>query len=160
MIKTWEAVIEAKNVELSEAIGSLNANTEEQSERQGEKALLEKEYQETYEGECKDTLHEILFVNICGVKTVRGEIAKVMMEDYQTYGPTDILDCLVTDWIPEECSIPCIDEVLCSAPPGTVLDLSCSGGTQNMTRDVVQQLSLGAECPALVLEKGCNSHVC
>merc|ERR1719421_337801 len=86
--------------------------------------MLEKEYEEVW-GECQAVLHEILFTQICGTKTVRGEIAKFS----SVYGPTDVLDCVVTDWIPQECSI-------------------------------VQNKTLGAECPALSLTKGCNAIPC
>jgi hypothetical protein len=98
-----------------------------------------------------------LFTKICGTQTVRGEIAKFS----ETYGPTDITDCVVTDWIPEECSIECIDQVLCDgAEEGKLPHPSCAGGVQNMTRNVVQNESLGAACPALVLVKGCNNMPC
>jgi uncharacterized protein YegL len=158
VITTWQAALSQKNVELTEATGSLNTNTEEQAERQAEKLMIEKEYEEVH-GECVAVLHEILFTNICGVKTVRGEIAKFSTQ----YGPTDILDCVVTDWIPQECSVECIDQVLCQgADPATgkLPDPSCAGGQQNMTRNVVQNKTLGAECPALMLVKGCNAHPC
>merc|ERR1719440_2351816 len=58
-ITTWQATLSQKNVELTEGTGSLNTNTEEQAERQSEKLMLEKEYEEVY-GECKAVLHEIL----------------------------------------------------------------------------------------------------
>jgi len=155
-ITTWQATLSQKNVELTEATGSLNTNTEEQAERQAEKLMLENEYEEVH-GECEAVLHEILFTNICGVKTVRGEIAKFS----SVYGPTDVLDCVVTDWIPQECTIECVDQVLCEgAVPGKLPDPSCAGGVQNMTRNVVQNKTLGAECPALILQKGCNAHPC
>ena len=42
-ITTWQTALSQKNVELTEATGSLNTNTEEQSERQAEKQMLENE---------------------------------------------------------------------------------------------------------------------
>jgi uncharacterized protein YegL len=154
-ITTWQTALSQKNVELTEATGSLNTNTEEQSERQAEKQMLEKEYEEVW-GECQAVLHEILFTQICGTKTVRGEIAKFS----SVYGPTDVLDCVVTDWIPQECSIECIDQVLCEGADPLKLPAECQGGTQNMTRNIVQNKTLGAECPALSLTKGCNAIPC
>jgi len=156
-ISTYKAAGDQKNVELSEATGSLNTNTEEQSESIESKKMLSEEYRKVW-GDCKEILHEILFTNICGTKTVRGEISKFSTE----YGPTDILDCEVSDWIGEECSIECIDQVLCDgADPGKPLPHpSCAGGVQNMTRLVVQNKTLGSECPALILEKGCNNIPC
>jgi len=156
-ISTYQSVMGQKNVELSEGTGSLNTNTEEQAESIQSKKELSKEYRKVW-GECKEILHEILFTQICGTKTVRGEISKFSI----AYGPTDILDCEVSDWVPEECSIECIDQVLCDGadPSKPLPHPSCAGGTQNMTRAVVQNLTLGAECPALILEKGCNNIPC
>merc|ERR1719321_539347 len=155
-INMWQGINSQKNVELSDATGALNAHTEEQTESQASKDMLTKEYDEVM-GECTAVLHEILFTKICGTQTVRGEIAKFS----ETYGPTDIHDCLVTDWIPQECSIECIDQVLCDgAKEGELPHPSCAGGVQNMTRNVVQNESLGAACPALVLTKGCNNQPC
>jgi len=155
-INMWQGINSQKNVELSDATGALNAHTEEQTESQASKDMLTKEYDDVM-AECKAVLHEILFTKICGTQTVRGEIAKFS----QTYGPTDIHDCVVTDWIPQECSIECVDQVLCDgAKEGELPDPSCAGGIQNMTRNVVQNESLGAACPALLLTKGCNSQPC
>lgn len=149
-IETWQGVLSGKNVELTEATGALNANTEEQGERIIEKNMLEKEYTEVH-GECEAVLHDILFTKICGVKVVRAELSKFST----AYGPTDILDCEVSDWIPQECTVECV--------PDDCVDESCGaygGGVQNMTRNVVQNKTLGAECPALLLEKGCNNVPC
>jgi len=155
-ISMWQGINSQKNVELSDATGALNAHTEEQTESQASKDLLTKEYDETM-GECKYVLHEILFTKICGTQTVRGEIAKFS----ETYGPTDIHDCVVTDWIPQECSVECVDQVLCDgAKEGELPHPSCAGGIQNMTRNVVANESLGAGCPALLLTKGCNNFPC
>jgi hypothetical protein len=155
-ISMWQGINSQKNVELSEATGALNSHTEEQTESQASKDELTKEYDDVM-GECQAVLHEILFTKICGTQTVRGEIAKFS----ETYGPTDIHDCVVTDWIPQECTIECIDQVLCDgAEEGKLPHPSCAGGTQNMTRNVVQNESLGAACPALILTKGCNNQPC
>jgi len=150
-IETWQGVLQGKNVELTEATGALNANTEEQTERVAEKTMIEKEYQEVH-GECVAVLHDILFTKICGVKVVRGEISKFS----SAYGPTDILDCEVSDWIPQECSEQCVPEDCVPVEGG----YQCDGGVQNMTRNVVQNKTLGANCPALLLEKACNNVPC
>jgi hypothetical protein len=155
-INMWQGINSQKNTELAESTGALNAHTEEQTESQASKDELTKEYDE-FMGECRAVLHEIQFTKICGTMTVRGEIAKFS----ETYGPTDIHDCVVTDWIPQECTIECIDQVLCDgAEEGKLPHPSCAGGTQNMTRNVVQNESLGAACPALLLTKGCNNQPC
>lgn len=155
-ITTWQSVNSQKNVELTDATSSLNSNTEEQSESQASKKMLEKEYEEVH-GECEAVLHEILFTKICGTKIVRGELAKFS----ETWGPTDILDCVVSDWIPQECTVECIDQMLCDgAKEGELPHPSCAGGVQDMNRSVIQEEYLGAACPALLLTKGCNAYPC
>ena len=104
-IASMTAMLSQKNVELTEATGALNGNTEEQSEKISEKTLIENEYEEVH-GECVAVLHDIMFSKICGTKTVRAELAKVA----DSYNPTDILDCEVSDWVAQECTKPCIPE--------------------------------------------------
>merc|ERR1719456_235384 len=53
-----------------------------------------------------------------------------------------IRDCAVGEWKPEPCTA------------------ECMGGVQNQTRDVIQEMSLGANCPALTMEKPCNQFPC
>jgi len=146
-IASMTAMLSQKNVELTEATGALNGNTEEQSEKISEKTLIENEYEEVH-GECVAVLHDIMFSKICGTKTVRAELAKVA----DSYNPTDILDCEVSDWVAQECTKPCI-------PEGCVGD-ACIPGEQNMTRAVTQEASLGAGCPALTLVKTCGDIKC
>jgi hypothetical protein len=155
-IATWQGVHSQKSVESADATSSLNSNTEEQTEGQQSKEMLEKEYEEVH-GECVAVLHEILFTKICGTKIVRGELAKFS----DTWGPTDLLDCVVSEWIPEECSVKCVDQVLCGgAKEGELPHPSCAGGVQNMTRNVIQNESLGAACPAELLTKTCGEFPC
>merc|ERR1719321_2659951 len=134
------SLLSSKNVELTDATGALNGDTEEQSEKISEKTMIEKEYEEVH-GECEAVLHEILFTKICGTKTVRAELAKVA----DSYDPTDILDCEVSEWVPQECSKECI--------PEDCVGEACEPVVQNMTRTVTQEASLGAACPALLLVK-------
>merc|ERR1719321_135791 len=141
------SLLSSKNVELTDATGALNGDTEEQSEKITEKTMIEKEYEEVH-GECEAVLHDILFTKICGTKTVRAELAKVA----DSFDPTDILDCEVGEWVAQECSKPCI-------PEGCVNE-TCIPGEQDMTRTVTQEASLGAGCPALKLVKTCNDIKC
>jgi Mg-chelatase subunit ChlD len=145
-IASMTSMLSQKNVELTEATGALNGDTEEQSEKITEKTMIEKEYEEVH-GECTAVLHDILFTKICGTKTVRAELAKVA----DSFDPTDILDCEVGDWVAQECSKPCIP-----------LDCTenCTPGEQDMTRTVTQEASLGAACPALKLVKTCGDIKC
>jgi len=154
-MQTFAEIIMTKNVEITDNTKLMNENTQEQTSRNQNKDRLTKEYDEEMQ-KCEDILHELLHTNICGVKTVRAGIAKFS----ERYQPTDILDCVVSDWVPEECTKEC--------EPGLQPDGSCDaggpevclGGVQNMTRSVVQNETLGAGCPALLLEKVCNKIPC
>merc|ERR1719316_453224 len=103
--------------QLAEATGSKNADVEEQAAKQEELRLNEAEFKEVW-GECKATIYEILYTNICGVMTVRGEVAKFSKE----VTPNDIVDCEVSDFTPELCSVTCDDKCINPTVP--------CGGTQ------------------------------
>jgi len=59
---------------LAEASGNKQADLAEQAKKDEEHFLLEKEYKIVW-GECVEVISEILFTDICGVKTVRGTVA-------------------------------------------------------------------------------------
>merc|ERR1719159_902914 len=75
---------------LSEAIGNKQADTQESAKKNEEHRLLEHQYKQVW-GECIAVISEILFTDICGVKTVRGEVAKESKE----VPPEAIVDCEV-----------------------------------------------------------------
>jgi flagellar biosynthesis chaperone FliJ len=81
---------------------------------------------ETYEGE------------ECGLKKIRGELYKMQGQD----NPAFFQDCVVSEWLPGECSA------------------SCAGGVMKMTRTIVTHPVGGATCPLLVAQKPCNEHKC
>jgi hypothetical protein len=135
---------------LSEATANKNADVEESAKKEEENQLLEKEYKEVW-GECVVVISEILFTDICGVKTVRGEVAKFSKD----VPPEKIVDCEVTDFIASECSVPCDDE--CDPHGGT----PACGGWQTLARVVVQNKNeFGMKCPQLKYPMRCNQFKC
>jgi uncharacterized protein YegL len=85
--------------------------------------------------EC-ETKKRAILDTMCGIKVVRLEIFK-LAEQQQLFQ-----DCDVGDWVPQECSV------------------SCAGGTQYLTREVLAEPKGGAECPALQMEQACNDFPC
>jgi len=135
---------------LAEATANKNADLEETAKKDEEFMLLEKEYKEVW-GECVAVISEILFTDICGVKTVRGEVAKFSKE----VPPEKIVDCVVSDFIPTECSVPCDNS--CDPHGGTP---TC-GGWQELQRKVIQDKNeFGLNCPRLTYPLRCNQIKC
>jgi len=85
-----------------------------------------------------------LFVKICGQKKVRGELSK---DEASTVKPLDIKDCVVGEWVAEDCTVACDDEL--------------KGGTQIMKRTISDDRNeFGVKCPKLELTKACNQFAC
>jgi hypothetical protein len=130
---------------LAEATGNKQADLEEQSKKDEEHYLLEKEYKIVW-GECVEVISEILFTDICGVKTVRGTVAKESKE----VPPEAITDCEVSDFIPTKCSVECDDE--CD-PHGKT---PTCGGMLTLQRKVIQKENeFGTKCPELNYPQRC-----
>jgi hypothetical protein len=135
---------------LSEATANKNADLEEQAKKDQEFQLLEAEYKEVW-GECVAVISEILFTDICGVKTVRGEVAKFSKE----VPPEKIVDCVVSEFIPTECSVPCDNK--CDMHGKTP---TC-GGMLTLQRKVIQDKNeFGMKCPQLAYPQRCNQKKC
>merc|ERR1719240_2345524 len=90
---------------MNEAISNKAADVEEQQGKAVEERLLQKEYKVVHK-ECKATIYEILYTDICGVLTVRGEISKYS----KVVKPNDIQDCEVSEFVPTKCSVDCDDK--------------------------------------------------
>jgi len=135
---------------LAEATANKNADLEEQAKKDEEFRLLELEYKEVW-GECVAVISEILFTDICGVKTVRGEVAKFSKD----VPPEKIVDCEVSDFIPLKCSVECDDE--CD-PHGSTPNC---GGMTTLVRQVIQDRNeFGLKCPQLTYPMKCNQIRC
>jgi hypothetical protein len=134
---------------LAETISSINADTEEMNEKDTQRHDLEKEYKKKM-AECKGTVEEILFTNICAVRKVRNSV----MTHSSISPPAKISDCDVGDWVASECTMDCDD----SCPQE---DPYACGGWQDLTREVVvSPNSFGLMCPALLMKKKCNQMKC
>jgi len=73
---------------------------------------------------------------ICGFQKIRSELERMAgLDGY-------ILDCEVSQWTREECTV------------------TCGGGTQQLYRSVVVQPSRGAACPPLELVRRCGEQRC
>jgi len=90
-------------------------------------------------GVCANKLSEYE-AEICGLKKIRIELAKLQGEDIYL---SDVIDCEVTDWIEGDCSAP------------------CGGGTLEKTRTIkVNPNENGAACPPLKITEVCNHLPC
>merc|ERR1719203_535164 len=134
---------------LAETIGSIQEDSQERTEKQEQYRELEKVYRKKM-AECKMTIEEILYTNICAVRQVRDKLMSYSTET----PPEKINDCDVEDWTPEDCSVICDDECPNSDP------YKC-GGWQVLSRRIVgAPNSFGIQCPALQMNKKCNQFKC
>lgn len=75
----------------------------------------------------------------CGLKKIRAEVVKLESTD----NPAFYQDCIVSDWVPGECSV------------------SCGGGVRALTREITTPKSVGgAACPVLTASEDCNKQEC
>lgn len=134
---------------LAEAKSELLAGYREMSEKEEQYRELEEVFQRRTR-ECKSSIEEILYTNICAVKKVRDSL---MMNS--TESPVEaIADCDVEDWSVGSCSVDCDDTCPQDDP------YKC-GGWQQLTRAVVvPNNSYGIQCPALAMHKRCNQFSC
>mmetsp|Transcript_14734 Transcript_14734/g.36222 ORF Transcript_14734/g.36222 Transcript_14734/m.36222 type:complete len:945 (-) Transcript_14734:148-2982(-) len=136
-IALWNALLQERNTELGEATGEQAEATQTQVDKQREQRELKKEFS-AVDAKCKHLVGEIM-MNLCGLRKVRGELATFSQG---SMSPEKIVDCVVTDWSPQECS------------------KSCKGGKQTLVRSVTQTSDLGIKCPPLQMLKKCNEFEC
>jgi len=100
--------------------------------------------------ECKKSIEEILYKDVCALVTVRNAVLKT-----STVSPPEkIVDCEVGDWAPGECSKTC--DNTCPQPN----PWEC-GGIQEFTREeIVAPNEFGARCPSLMRKRRCNQVKC
>lgn len=127
---------------LSEAIAEQTADSAEQDKKQQEERRLELEFRRGWRT-CVREINEILFTKFCGVKAARGELHKKSKD----VKPDDIIDCQVTDWVAQPCSVSCDDNKV--------------GGLQMMVREMLQMKNqYGIGCPKLKMVKKCSQFPC
>jgi len=73
---------------------------------------------------------------ICALTRIRGELYK--LEGLRVM----ITDCELSEWVEEECTV------------------SCGGGTQTLTRNVIIHPTNGTECPPMRISRTCNTQGC
>jgi len=133
-ISDWQSIHDRAEVTLAKAITTIDTNQAEGAAKAKEYAELETQFNmKTEECETKKTA---ILDTMCGIKVVRLELYKLAEK------PEMFVDCDVGDWVPGECSV------------------SCAGGTQILSREVLAEPSGGAECPPLQMEQACNEHPC
>lgn len=142
---------------LAEATSLTNSDVEEQTAKQKEERFLVKQFNTVW-GECKRSISEIMFTDICGVLVVRGTLSKKSTKVGCPDCKDQIVDCEVDDWIPGLCSVPCDDEC---KKDGTRKDGSVCGGTQVLNRQVVlNNNEFGVKCPPLTNSRSCSQFLC
>lgn len=140
-----EALTNERNdlgTDLQEATAAKSAEESTLEEKYSEQRTLEKDYKDEVD-RCQATIQEISFTDICGMKRVRSSI----IDKSTTMTLDDIIDCEVSDFIPEVCSVPCDDNLV--------------GGIQKLKRDtLVRPNPNGIQCPKIELELVCNKVMC
>jgi len=75
---------------------------------------------------------------LCALRKIRGELYKMKGDGHSGF----FQDCEVAKWEPEECT------------------KKCAGGTQKLTRNVLNHPNGGAKCLPLAAERSCNQGPC
>merc|ERR1719305_206149 len=133
-IKDWEGIHDQAEVTLSQAITQIDTNQAEMEAKETEYSDLEGQFNAKME-ECV-TKRNAIMDTMCGIKIVRLELFKLAQQE------AFFADCEVGDWVPQDCSV------------------SCAGGTQILTREVLVEANWGAECPPLQMEQECQTQPC
>mmetsp|Transcript_64938 Transcript_64938/g.172595 ORF Transcript_64938/g.172595 Transcript_64938/m.172595 type:complete len:996 (-) Transcript_64938:233-3220(-) len=134
---------------LAETISNIQEDSQEKTEKTEQYHELEAAYRKKM-GECKMTMEEILYTNICAVRKIRDSL----LTSSEVSPPEKIDDCDVEDWTPGDCSVDCDDTCPQDDP------YKC-GGWQTLTRGVVTEPNeYGVKCPALMMTKKCNQFKC
>merc|ERR1719281_62614 len=133
-IKDWEGIHDQAEVTLAQAITQIDTNQAEMEAKETEYADLKAQF-DAKMLDCVTKRNAILDT-MCGIKIVRIELYKLAEQE------AFFADCEVGDWVPQDCSV------------------SCAGGTQILTREVLVEPNWGAECPPLQMEQECQTQPC
>merc|ERR1719313_1915681 len=133
-IKDWEGIHDQAEVTLAQAITQIDTNQAEMEAKEIEYGDLSTQFNAKME-ECVVKRNAIMDT-MCGIKIVRLELYK--MAEQEAF----FADCEVGEWVPQDCSV------------------SCAGGTQILTREVLVEPNWGAECPPLQMEQECQTQPC
>merc|ERR1719389_1007786 len=133
-IKDWEGIHDQAEVTLAQAITQIDTNQAEMEAKEIEYGDLSTQFNAKME-ECV-TKRNAIMDTMCGIKIARLELYK--MAEQEAF----FADCEVGEWVPQDCSV------------------SCAGGTQILTREVLVEQNWGAECPPLQMEQECQTQPC
>merc|ERR1719389_463909 len=133
-IKDWEGIHDQAEVTLAQAITQIDTNQNEMEAKETEYADLKAQFDAKME-DCVVKRNAILDT-MCGIKIVRIELYKLAEQE------AFFADCEVGDWVPQDCSV------------------SCAGGMQVLTREVLVEANWGADCPPLSMEQECQTQPC
>merc|ERR1719313_3031147 len=133
-IKDWEGIHDQAEVTLAQAITQIDTNQAEMEAKEIEYGDLSAQFNAKME-ECV-TKRNAIMDTMCGIKIVRLELFKLAQQE------AFFADCEVGEWVPQDCSV------------------SCAGGTQILTREVLVEQNWGAECPPLQMEQECQTQPC
>jgi len=146
---------------LAEVISNLNQAQSQQSEKQQQKFELVVEFR-TEMMKCKKEIHDIMCNDIVAWLCIRN---KIMLE--HTVTTTKIIqDCVVSYWVPSDCSVPCDDTCPTSVKMGETIDPYACGGWQTLTRHVVTAVpeffvKYAVSCPKMMTTtRKCNQQKC
>merc|ERR1740117_897915 len=138
--ENFEGQISDFESKLKDQQTALAAGTKKQSNAEGQSRLKNKELftLQTDYAKMTTTCHTnyaTLEGEQCGLEKIRGEL--YMMQGQNN--PAFFQDCVVSEWLPEECSA------------------SCAGGVMQLSRKITTQPVGGSKCPVLVAQKPCNA---
>jgi hypothetical protein len=139
--RTYEYEISNYDNRLREEQTNLAVATKQEDEA-GEIMRLKTIQYDHMHHEYKDTLKkcnaniDTIITEVCGLTKIRQEMAT------QEGMTGQIVDCVVTGWTHEACSV------------------SCGGGTQTLYRRIILHPQLGAQCPPLAMARVCNDQPC
>lgn len=134
---------------LAESRSNLASDRQEEKDKHTEKRTLDEEYQ-AYMTQCKRRIEWIMYQDMCAIKVVRN----ALMETSSVCQTASIIDCDVSAWVREECSVSCDDSCNPRKP------FEC-GGWQEIKRDVVaQNNACGIKCPTLNKAMRCGQYPC
>merc|ERR1719393_548496 len=133
-IKDWEGIHDQAEVTLAQAITQIDTNQAEMEAKETEYADLKAQFNAKML-DCVTKRNAILDT-MCGIKIVRIELYKLAEQE------AFFADCEVGDWVPQDCSV------------------SCAGGMQVLTREVLVEANWGADCPPLSMEQECQTQPC
>merc|ERR1719223_1737646 len=92
------------NAQLAGATSQMNGIEDQRLHMESEYRELQ-DMGDTHSRQCEEEISEILYTEMCSLRTVRGAI----VSHSGSISAEDIVDCEVSDWLPGECSKSCDD---------------------------------------------------